>query len=210
MTYEEVKKLDDRAWAQLLKEGSDPAWKRVWFEVLEPETRRQRNSELMRKWSVTEGDIFGILYKEMVGDGKLANWRGDGGSLVGWMRAYVRGYVTRSNPTPHGEFSLEGTAKLNEQGEELPLPVDDHGVAMHDIWMMTYRCFKDLWNDDPRKAYVLYFKTRMHLSSAETADLLDIPTEAATDQIFSRAVKEMRAAWPRHEKGEWKNEISKR
>lgn len=200
MTYEEVLKLSDHDWAALLKEGVDPAWRRAWFEVLAPEVKRTRNAELMRKWSVTDGDLFGILYKEMVGDGKLANWRDDGGSLAGWMRAYVRGYVTRSNPAPHGEFSLEGTAELNEDGEAMDLPFKDIGLLRSEAWQMTLRCFRDLWNDDPRKAYVMLCKTRFFLSSKEIAELFEIPSEASVDKIFSRAVQDMRAAWPRHDK----------
>ena len=64
---------------------------------------------------------------------------------------------------------------------------------------MTHLCFKELWNDDPRKAYVLLLKTRMFLSSAEVAELLDL-TEANVDQIFSRSVKQMRENWRSHEK----------
>ena len=60
MTYEEVLKLSDHDLLPLLKEGADPAWKRVWFEVIEPEKKRLRNAELMRKWNVTDGDLFGI------------------------------------------------------------------------------------------------------------------------------------------------------
>ena len=129
---------------------------------------------------------------------KIEQFRNDGGSLWGWMRQYVRGYVTRANPNPHGEFSLEGTAEENEHGEPMAIPTDDYGVIRNEVWLMTYRCFKDLWNDDPRKAYVLFLKTRMHLSSAEVAEMLDL-TEANVDQIFSRSVKQMRENWVKHE-----------
>ena len=200
MTYEEIQELSDQELVPLLKEGVDPAWKRIWFEGIEPEKKLSRNAALMRKWHVTDGDLFGQLYKEMVGDGKLANWRGDGGSLAGWMRAYVRGYITRANPTPHGEFSLEGTAERNESGEAMPIPVEDKGLTRREVWYMTHRCFKELWNDDPRKAFVLLLKTRFFFSSREVSAMLEIPSEAAVDQIFSRAVEDSRAAWPRVDK----------
>ena len=80
----------------------------------------------------------------------------------------------------------------------MAIPTDDYGVIRNEVWLMTYRCFKDLWNDDPRKAYVLFLKTRMHLSSAEVAKMLDL-TEANVDQIFSRSVKQMRENWVKHE-----------
>ena len=45
MTYEEVLKLSDHDLLPLLKEGVDPAWKRVWFEVIEPEKKRQNGQQ---------------------------------------------------------------------------------------------------------------------------------------------------------------------
>ena len=39
MTYEEIQELSDQELVPLLKEGVDPAWKRIWFEVIEPEKK---------------------------------------------------------------------------------------------------------------------------------------------------------------------------
>ena len=107
--------------------------------------------------------------------------------------------MTKANPNSHGEFSIEGTAEHNENGEVISLPDIDHGVESAEVWRMTHRCLKYLWNEGPRKAYVLYLKTRMHLSSAEVAEMLDL-TDANVDQIFSRSVKQMRANWVKYEK----------
>jgi len=200
MTEPDYPVESDHDWWLKLKDGDDLAWKRLWFEVIVPETRISRNADLMRKYGITDGDLNGRLFEEMVGAGKFDLYRDDGGSLASWLRMYVRGYVTRSNPAAHGEFSIEGTADLNEHGEPMAIPTEDKGVLRGEAWLMTHRCFKDLWNDDPRKAYVLILKTRFHLSSKETAALLDIPSEAAVDQMFSRAVKAMRAAWVHHDK----------
>ena len=142
---------------------------------------------------------MGMLYEEMIGRGKIDLFRNDGGSLWGWMRQYVRGYVTKANPNPHGEFSIEGTAEHSDSGEAMSIPDTDCGVESAEVWRMTHRCLRELWNEGPRKAFVLYLKTRMHLSSAEVAEMLDI-TESNVDQIFSRSVKQMRANWVKHEK----------
>ena len=182
-----------------VKAGGDDGWRLVWENVIVPEMRTNRSGALARKYCITDGDLMGMLYEDMIGRGKIELFRNDGGSLWGWMRQYVRGYVTRANPARHGEFSLEGTAERNENGEAMALPVDDKGVLRGETWMMTHRCFKDLWNDDPRKAYVLYLRTRMRLTSAETAEMLDL-TEANVDQIFSRSVRQMRQNWVKHEK----------
>lgn len=183
---------------EAVKAGGDAGWKMVWENVIVPEVNSLRSAELARRYCITDGDLMGMLYEDMIGNRKIEQFRNDGGNLWGWMRQYVRGYVTRANPNPHDEFSLEGTAEQNEHGEPMAIPVDDHGVVRNEVWDMTYRCFKDLWNDDPRKAYVLFLKTRMHLSSAEVAEMFDL-TEGNVDQIFSRSVKQMRESWVKHE-----------
>ena len=190
---------DDDSTYDLVRAGGDAGWKLVWENVIVPEVRSMRSADLAKKYCITDGDLMGMLYEEMIGRGKISLFRNDGGSLWGWMRQYVRGYVTRANPNRHGEFSLEGTAERSDSGEPMSIPVDDHGVVRREVWLMTHRCFKDLWNDDPRKAYVLLLKTRMHLSSAEVAEMFDL-TEANVDQIFSRSVRAMRENWIRHEK----------
>ena len=184
---------------EAVKAGVDAGWKLVWENVIVPEVNSLRSSELARKYCITDGDLMGMLYEDMIGNRKIDLFRNDGGSLWGWMRQYVRGYVTRANPNAHGEFSLESTAEQNEHGEPMAIPTDDLGVIRSEVWDMTHLCFKELWNDDPRKAYVLLLKTRFHLSSAEVSEMFDI-TEANVDQIFSRSVKQMRENWVKHEK----------
>ena len=184
---------------EAVKAGGDAGWKLVWENVIVPEMKSLRSGELARKYCITDGDLMGMLYEEMIGRGKIALFRNDGGSLWGWMRQYVRGYVTRANPNPRGEFSIEGTASLDGNGEAMALPDIDRGVESAEVWRMTHRCLKDLWNEGPRKAFVLYLRTRMHLSGAEVAEMLDL-SEANVDQIFSRSVKQMRANWVKHEK----------
>lgn len=184
---------------EAVKAGGDAGWNLVREHVVSAEMKSLRSGELARKYCITEDDLVGMLYEEMIGKGKIALFRNDGGSLWGWMRQYVHGYVMRAKPNRHGEFSIEGVADRNESGEAMVLPDSDTGVESAEIWRMTHRCLKDLWNEGPRKAYVLYLRTRMHLSSAEVANMLDL-TEANVDQIFSRSVKQMRANWVKHEK----------
>ncbi len=184
----------------IVKSGSEAGWKLVWENVVLPETRNPRNADLMRKYGITRGDVMGLLYKEMIGDRKIDAFRDDGGSLWGWMRAYARGYVTRANPKAHGELSLDAVRENDEgSGRAMEVPFDDIGVKRNEVWQMAHGCLKSLWNNDPMKAYVLLFKTRHHLSSDEVRAMLDIPSAAAVDQIFSRAVKAMRAAWVAYE-----------
>lgn len=180
--------MTDEKWLELIKDGADEGWKSVWERVVAPEAASMRSSEMMKRYSLTDGDLMGMLYEEMIGRKKIELFRGEG-SLEGWLRRYVRGFVLNANPNKHGEVSLM---------EEHDQPVEDKKVISKDVWITTHYCFHDLWQDDPEKAYIHLLKTRFHLSSEEIKDFLAVSSASNVDQIFSRAVKFLRAAWPRH------------
>ena len=191
--------MNDREWYELVKTGEDAGWKLVWERVVEPESKSMRSAEMMKRYSLTAGDLMGMLYEEMIGRGKIALYRGEG-SFEGWLKRYVRGFILNADPNKHGEISLEGAHAYAEDGATgIDLPTQDNKVISKDVWITTHYCFHDLWLDDPEKAYVHILKTRFHLSSDEVRDFLEISSSANVDQIFSRAVKFMRAAWPRHD-----------
>jgi len=191
--------MNDNEWCELVRQGTDAGWKRVWEDVIVPETKSLRSAELMKKYSLTDGDLMGMLYNEMIGRKKIDLYRGEG-SFEGWLRRYVRGFILNSNPNRHGEISIENAHPDAEGGAtEMVLPTEDRRVLMKDVWITTHYCFHDLWQSDPERAYVHLLKTRYHLSSEEVRDFLDVSSVANVDQMFSRAVKFMRAAWPRHD-----------
>ena len=192
--------MTDAEWCALLKDGRDEGWKRVWEDVVEPESRSLRSAAMMQEYSLTAGDLMGMLFEEMIGRGKIELYRGEG-SLQGWLRKYVRGFVLAADPAKHGEISLDSAHPDAEDGDTaMDIPVAaGKGIAHNEVWMMTHWCFKDLWNEDPERAYVHLLRTRFHFSSEEIRDFLDVSSSANVDQIFSRNVKFMRAAWLRHE-----------
>ncbi|MCR5413239.1 MAG: hypothetical protein K6F50_00740 [Kiritimatiellae bacterium] len=188
--------LTDHEWYELVKAGEDAGWKLVWERVVEPESTAMRSAELMKRYSITAGDLMGMLYDEMIGRRKIDLYRDDGGSLQGWLRRYVRGFILNADPNKHGEISIDGVHPDAENGHMgLEVPVDDIKMTRNEVWNMTHLCFRDLWNNDPERALVLLLKTRFHLSSEEVRDFLDVSSVANVDQIFSRSVKFMRNAW---------------
>lgn len=196
----EGRELSDAEWADSVRSGEDVGWRLVWERVVVPESKSLRSAELMRRYSLTDGDLMGMLYHEMIGRGKIELYRGEG-SFAGWLRRYVRGFVLNANPNKHGELSIEGARPdAGDVRTAMDLPTEDGRVLQKDIWLTTHYCFHDLWRKDPERAYVHLLKTRYHLSSEEVRDFLDISSTANVDQIFSRAVKFMRAAWPKHDK----------
>lgn len=199
--------MTDHEWFLLAKDGADAGWRRIWTDVIEKEAANSVSAGLMKKYSVTPGDLMGMLYEEMIGRGKISLYRDDGGSFQGWLRKYVRGFIRTSDPAPHGEISIDAADSGDGSGggsgqrrEGIEIPVHDRGAVRNETWNMTHLCFKDLWNSGPLRAYVMLLKTRFHLSSVEIAEMLGVSSAANVDQIFSRAVKFMRQAWARNEK----------
>lgn len=193
--------MTDAEWYELVKAGGDAGWKAVWEKVVVPESSNQKNAAMMRRFCITDGDLMGMLYEDMIGRRKIDLYRNDGGSLQGWLRKYVRGYILNADPNRHGEISVENAHPDDEGGHTaLEVPVDDRRMAMNEVWNMTHLCFKDLWNEDPERAYVMLLKTRFFLSSEEIRDFLEVSSAANVDQIFSRSVKFMRKAWVEHDR----------
>lgn len=185
--------MTDREWHRLVKAGEDAGWKLVWERVIAPEAKSLRSAELMKKYSITDGDLNGMLYEEMIGRGKIDLYRGEG-SFEGWLRRYVRGFILHANPNPHGEMSIENAnPDADGDGVALEVPVDaTWNLLQNETWRMTHWCFRKLWNEDPERCYIHLLKTRFHLSSEEIKEFLDVSSAANVDQIFSRSVKFMR------------------
>ena len=117
--------MTDNEWYQLVKAGEDAGWKLVWERVIVPESTSMRSADLMKRYSITDGDLMGMLYNEMIGRKKIDLYRGEG-SFEGWLRRYVRGFILNANPNKHGEISIEGAHPDAEDGQtEMVLPTED-------------------------------------------------------------------------------------
>ncbi len=213
-----VENLSEHEIFELLKLQDDLAWRLVWEKAVLAEARSLRSSRMAREWGVTPEELMGILYEEMIGRGKIALFRDDGGSLWGWLRQYVRGYIRRANPSARGEVSIEGmdetdfgddgggasyidkiSKKLSDMQGRTSKPDEDPAMRQREEWALVQSCFGDLWKESPLKAYVHLLKLRLNLSSTEIKNMLGISSEANVDQLFSRAVKDIRKLKDDHE-----------
>lgn len=195
-----MNKYTDHEWYELVKAGGDEGWRLVWERVVEPESKSMRSADMMARYSITAGDLMGMLYEDMIARKKIELYRDDGGSFEGWLRTYVRGYVLNANPNAHGEISLDAAHSDDEAAATFDLPSDDRNVERYEAWNMTHLCFRDLWNEDPERAYIHLLRTRFMLTSEEVREFLDVSSAANVDQIFSRGVKFMREAWSHHDR----------
>ena len=143
--------MNDREWHAAVKAGTDEGWKLVWERVVEPESKSMRSAEMMNRFSLTAGDLMGMLYDEMIARGKIDLYRGEG-SFEGWLKRYVRGYVLNADPNKHGEISIEGAHPDAEgEGEAMVLPTRDREALRLEAWRLTHYCFRELWNVDPER-----------------------------------------------------------
>ena len=210
---------DHQIW-ELLKLQDADAWKLVWERAVLPESRGLRSGSKARDWGISAEELMSMLYVEMIGAGKISLYRDDGGSIWGWLRTYVRGYVNRAKPDERVVF-IEGVTVSGgeDEGRERSfeeklsklvsdscgrdtLSVEDPAVLRREEWELVQKCFGDLWRRNPIRAYVHLLKTRMNLSSAQIKSMLAMTSEANVDQTFSRAIKDMRKLKVEHEDGE--------
>lgn len=203
-----MRTLSDVELCALLKDEDQEAWRYVLERVVDQEKRSRFRNLKRQDWGVPLESLLGQLYEEMVGQGKLANYQGRG-SLVGWLRSYLRGYLTRQNPErsrmvsidePHSDIDGDGgvtrmeeiSFRLSEERSRDAYGGEDLQVLRHERWEVAQKCFRNLWKGNTMQAYVMLLKLRFHMSSLEIKDRLGISSAANVDQMFSRAVKKMR------------------
>lgn len=200
--------LTDGEICALLRREDPAAWRHILEKIVDQEKRSPGNNRKRVDWGVSLESLLGQLYEEMIGKGKLANYRGDG-SLVGWLRSYLRGYLQRQNPNATrftsfdagvGDASEEETGRLEEQisfrlsEERRGDAYGDEGLPIlrQEQWQIVQKCFKELWERNSMQAYVMLLKLRFHMSSVEIKERLGVSSTANVDQLFARAVKKMR------------------
>lgn len=199
--------LSDHDVFELLKGQDADAWVFAWQKAVLAEARSFRNAEMVHKWGISPEELMGRLYEEMIGRRKIELYRDDGGSVIGWLRTYVRGYILQSNPDRRREVSLslagaedddqpsfeeKVSREVSDAKGRDSSPLEDPVLRRQEEWSMVQRCFGELWRKSPLKAYVHLLKLRLNLSSRQIKDMLGISSEANVDQLFSRAVKDMR------------------
>ncbi|MBP5791903.1 MAG: hypothetical protein J6W80_06590 [Kiritimatiellae bacterium] len=209
--------LGDRELVRLLAAEDPEAWEYVLQQLTRQEKASLSRSLKREAWGVSIEDLLGELYEDMIGKEKLRNYDGKG-SLIGWMRSYMRGYLTRKNPNLSRFVDIDGEVAPADSespsltlGDKIAKEVSDgtslyaYGggdpeVLKRERLDMARKCFTDLWKENSVQAYVMLFKTRFQMSSLEIMDRLGISSAANVDQMFSRAVRKMKELKVKHDK----------
>ena len=204
---------DHVVWEYLKLQDAE-AWRLAWERAVVPELVSFRTSRKAKDWGVTAEEAMSLLYLDMVGARKLDLYRDDGGSLWGWLRTYVRGYVHDARPDLR-MTSLDATDAAGDDDDRDALekiskqlsdsrgrdawPTEDPAVRRRERWDLVQKCFADLYRSNPMRAYVHWLRVRMNLSSTAIRRMLGMTSEANVDQTFARAVRDMRKLKVQHE-----------
>ena len=201
---------------RLLKNNEAGAWEFFLEKLIDQEAKSPSSSRKCADWGVAFSDLIGRFYEDMMYNRRLWKWEGRG-SLYGWARLYLRGYLNELNPNGNGRlvdidacaendelsptYSLGEriSAELSEKNRRDPYVGEDLRVLRNERWKIAENCFKELWQENSVQAYVLLLKTRFHMSSLEIKERFGISSAANVDQLFSRAVKKMKEAKVKYE-----------
>ena len=207
--------LTDMELVKLLKSESAGAWQYVLERILVQEKHCAANNRKRQDWNVCLESFMGPLYEDMVGERKLDLFSGKG-SLIGWLRRYVRGYLSRENPDDGRSVSLDETIEdvdgecqntlsdkvakeASEKHRSNAYAGEGSEVLRREQLQIANKCFRDLWLGNSMQAYVMLLKTRFQMSSLEIKERLGISSVANVDQMFSRAVKRMKELKVKHD-----------
>ena len=208
--------LKDIELVELLKHEDAQVWNYVLVEIVRQEKSSCLRSMKREDWNVSLEELLGELYEEMIGKRKLWNYKGNG-SLIGWLRSYLRGYLNRKNPNFVRTVDIDGQVDVATEECELTLGdkiaksmsdgtalyayrSEDLEVLRNERLEIAQKCFSDLWKDNSIQAYVMLLKTRFQMSSLEIKERLGISSAANVDQMFSRAVKKMKELKVKYDK----------
>lgn len=178
--FETMTNKTDAEIAVLLKKEDSLAWEYILAKAVLP--TKKYAGQILRDRRLSDLDVYGLLYEEMIARGKIDLYRG--GSLLAWMKWYVWGLIHRyckKNPWP-----VSGDDPSN------PLLKMKAPESRAETFEMVDLCFRELWQENQLRAYVHFLKLKYGLSAKEIKELLGLSSEDNVNQLFSRAVKDMK------------------
>lgn len=128
--------MTDLEWHRLVKAGADEGWRLVWERVIAPEAKSLRSADLMKKYSLTDGDL------EVVGTGPVGRPRNDKRSFVetgaegGWWlldlspRRLACARTVRSPTIQRRASETDDTARIQRAVDAQPSGVLSNRLTM--------------------------------------------------------------------------------
>ena len=175
--------LGDRTVVQLLKDGTDDAWRYVLLRAVCPVLKSPQIGRIAYDRHLSDVDVLGMVFEYLIAKKALDQFEYRC-PLVYWIRFWTSKSVMeycRKNPNPVSDEAY--LAVLNDKAAK---EYDREGFEIAEA------CFKRLWKENRLRACVHYLKVFGELSSREIMKLLHLSSEANVNQLFSRACKDMR------------------
>jgi len=188
---EQMNALDDHALVDRLRDCDARAWQYVYLKSVLPTVQRPFLQEIMQDRQRSAIDVFAAVFESLLCRRKLDLYR-FGCPLVYWIRFWVQKeilYYCRKNDSPISDEEYE-SALMNAVA-----PESNWDSREEALW-----CLNRLWQEDKRKAKILYLRAVEGKSSREIQKLMGISSEANVDKLFQRALARMREFRTKSEK----------
>ncbi len=180
----------DKELVKLLWDGDPAAWETVFVNAVLPVLRRRSIAAILYDRALSREEVFDIFFDDMIVRKKLANYSGKG-SLFGWMKYYVSGLIY--------EYCKKNTRPVSVDPIFPPLDNKSAPKTFSEEWEVVQKCFSELWRENPMRAYVHLLKVKYEMSAADIKNMLNISSEDNVNQLFSRAVKDMKKLREKYE-----------
>lgn len=181
--------MDDHDIIALLNDGDDEAWHYIELRSIFPMLKSPKIGRIARDRGLSPeevGDaVFELLFKVDTKRNRrrieLFEFRAP---FVYWVRDWVTkvvlGYAEKFD-NPVSPEVVESVLK-------------DRAATVYDRegFEVAQKCFKRLWKENRLRACVHYYKVIYEMTSREIMKLLHISSESNVNQIFSRAIKDMK------------------
>lgn len=184
--FSSIAEKQDMEIADLLKKSDPAAWEYIFAKAALPVIKRPHISRIMADRHLSRQDVYGMLFEEMIARKKIDLFGKDKekSNLLGWMKWYVWGLVHK--------YCKKNPWAVSDEATLVSLSNESAPESKSEIIEMVDVCFRDLWQENQLRAYVHFLKLKHNLSAKEIKELLGLSSEDNVNQLFSRAVKDMK------------------
>ena len=181
----DIEKKSNSEIAKLLRDEDHDAWNYVFLNAANPVMCRENIRLIMLDRNLSRLDVYGFLYEEMIARGKINTYKDAGGSILGWMKWHVYGLIhkyCRKNPWP-----VSDDAFFNSYQDR------STSCSTDEDWEVVQKCFRELWKENPMRAYVHLLWVKSGLKPQEIMKILGMSSVDNVYKMHERAEKDMQA-----------------
>ncbi|MDO5579819.1 MAG: sigma-70 family RNA polymerase sigma factor [Planctomycetia bacterium] len=201
MAAKDISTWSDKEIIDALRTGDNDAWEYVFVNYVVPATKYPSNRYRLSISSIPIEDVFGGVWKKLsrinpkTHEDLLTRFerKNDNESLKLWFYKQVARVISNM---VQKKCAKKKNFERQDPGNYIDEKEDENTVLKNienkETRETIEKCFNDLWQISPIKAYAFLFFTQTHFTHEEIARILKV-SETNARQIYHRAKEQMRA-----------------